>query len=48
MRIERQHRVVAPDHLPVPEVDAIELSDGDLARPGLGISKFRHLHGQEG
>ncbi len=34
MGLERQHRVVAVDHLAVAEVDAVELADGEPPRRG--------------
>ena len=44
MGLERQHRVAPADHLPVPEVHAVKLADGDSAWPWFGLRKHRHLH----
>ena len=44
VRLERQHRVAAGDHLAVTEVDAVELADGDPPRPRLRVLELRHLH----
>ena len=32
VRVERQHRVAAADHLAVPDVDAVERADRDASR----------------
>ena len=45
MRVEREHRVAAPDYLAVAEVDAVERPDRDLARARLGVRQRRDLHG---
>jgi hypothetical protein len=44
MRLEREDRVAAPDHLAVAEMDAVELADRDLARSGRDVGEHRHLH----
>ena len=47
VRLERQHRVAARDHLAVAEVDAVELADRDPARPGSRVGEPGHLHRRE-
>ncbi len=45
MGLEREHRVVAVDHLAVAEVDAVELADRDPPGPRLGVLEGGDAHG---
>src|SRR6185437_17121083 len=42
--VEREDRVVAADHLAVPQVDAVERADGDAARAGLRVGQAGDFH----
>ena len=45
MRVEREHGVVARDHLAMAEMDAVELAHRQAAGLGLGVGEHRDLHG---